>query len=283
MNILFIFAIAILLLYFLKRGHQNTKDVAINKVKIHNDSVNPLHPTLKILQLSDMHLENISISPSELYEKLKDEPIDLIALTGDYLDRKWTIPKLGPYLEVINKLNPKYGIYAVLGNHDYVLRKKNLNKLITILEQHNCRILNNENETIFVKGTRINIIGIDDYKTKRSDLEVSYKGIKPGTNLVLTHDPNIVLHMKEYHFDYLLAGHFHGGQICYPKAYHLVKMGKLARMNIIKGLQFQDGKPFYISEGLGQTGLNIRVGSRPELTIHELPLTVDEKEAFKAV
>ena len=283
MNILFIFAIAILLLYFLKRGHQNTKDVAINKVKIHNDSVNPLQPTLKILQLSDMHLENISISPSELYEKLKDEPIDLIALTGDYLDRKWTIPKLGPYLEVINKLNPKYGIYAVLGNHDYVLRKKNLNKLITILEQHNCRILNNENETIFVKGTRINIIGIDDYKTKRSDLEVSYKGLKPGTNLVLTHDPNIVLHMKEYHFDYLLAGHFHGGQICYPKAYHLVKMGKLARMNIIKGLQFQDGKPFYISEGLGQTGLNIRVGSRPELTIHELPLTVDEKEAFKAV
>ncbi len=283
MNILFIFAIAILLLYFLKRGHQNTKDVAINKVKIHNDSVSPLHPTLKILQLSDMHLENISISPSELYEKLKDEPIDLIALTGDYLDRKWTIPKLGPYLEVINKLNPKYGIYAVLGNHDYVLRKKNLNKLITILEQHNCRILNNENETIFVKGTRINIIGIDDYKTKRSDLEVSYKGLKPGTNLVLTHDPNIVLHMKEYHFDYLLAGHFHGGQICYPKAYHLVKMGKLARMNIIKGLQFQDGKPFYISEGLGQTGLNIRVGSRPELTIHELPLTVDKKEAFKAV
>lgn len=283
MNILFIFAIAILLLYFLKRGHQNTKDVVINKVKIHNDSANPLHPTLKILQLSDMHLENISISPSELYEKLKDEHIDLIALTGDYLDRKWTIPKLGPYLEVINKLNPKYGIYAVLGNHDYVLRKKNLNKLTAILEEHNCRILNNENETIFVKGTRINIIGIDDYKTKRSDLEVSYRGLKPGTNLVLTHDPNIVLHMKEYHFDYLLAGHFHGGQICYPKAYHLVKMGKLARMNIIKGLQFQDGKPFYISEGLGQTGLNIRVGSRPELTIHELPLTVDEKEAFKAV
>ncbi len=283
MNILFIFTIAIPLYYWIKKGHQNTKDVAINKVEIHYDTADPLQPTLKILQLSDLHLENISISPTELFEKLKDEPIDLIALTGDYLDRKWTIPKLGPYLKALNKLNPKYGIYAVLGNHDYVLRKKNLNKLTAVLEQHNCRILKNENESIFVKGTRINIIGIDDYKTKRSNLEASFKGLKPGTNLVLTHDPNIVLHMKEYQFDYLLAGHFHGGQICYPKAYHLVKMGKLARMNIIKGLQFQDGKPFYISEGLGQTGLNIRVGSRPELTIHELTLTADENQAIKAV
>ena len=103
---------------------------------------------------------------------------------------------------------------------------------------------------IFVQGTRVNIIGIDDFSTKRSNMETSYEGIKPGTNLVLTHDPNIVLHMKKYHFDYLLAGHFHGGQICYPKAYHLVKMGKLARMNIIKGFHIQDGKPFYINEGL---------------------------------
>ena len=111
---------------------------------------------------------------------------------------------------------------------------------------------------ISVQGTQVNIIGIDDFSTKRSNMEASYKEIKPGTNLVLTHDPNIVLHMKKYHFDYLLAGHFHGGQICYPKAYHLVKMGKLARMNIIKGFHMQDGKPFYISEGLGQTGVNIR-------------------------
>ena len=51
---------------------------------------------IKYFQLSDLHLENISISPDELYEKLKDEPIDLIALTGDFLDRKRTIPKLSP-------------------------------------------------------------------------------------------------------------------------------------------------------------------------------------------
>ena len=76
--------------------------------------------------------------------------------------------------------------------------------------------------------------------------------------------------MQHIDYAYLLSGHFHGGQIHWPKPYHLVKMGKLAQMNIIKGLHKYDGKPFYISEGLGQTGVNIRLGSRPEMTFHQL-------------
>ena len=68
----------------------------INKVKINTALSSGHSPKLNILHLSDLHLENISISPDELYEKLKDEPIDLIALTGDFLDRKRTIPNLSP-------------------------------------------------------------------------------------------------------------------------------------------------------------------------------------------
>ncbi|RID82200.1 metallophosphoesterase [Peribacillus asahii] len=283
MKILLMFALMIILYCFIKKAYKNTKDIVINKLKINAQSSNQHHPKLNILQLSDLHLENISISPNELYEKLKDEPIDLIALTGDFLDRKRTIPKLIPYLKTINQLQPKYGIYAVLGNHDYVLRSKNLKVLIETLEKYNCKVLQNETDIISVQGTRVNIIGIDDFSTKRSNIEAAYKGITFGTNLVLTHDPNIVLNMKNYHFDYLLAGHFHGGQICYPKAYHLVKMGKLARMNIIKGFHMRDGKPFYISEGLGQTGVNIRVGSRPEMTLHELTLEIANREVVKVI
>lgn len=255
----------------------------INKIKVNKEEPNGHCPKLKILQLSDLHLENISISPEELFEQLKDEPIDIIALTGDFLDRKRTIPKLAPYLKILNQLNAKHGIFAVLGNHDYVLRDHHLHALIKMLEQYNCKVLRNENEMIIFHGEPVHIIGIDDFSTKRSNLEDSFKGIKQGTTLVLTHDPTVVLHMEKYHFDYLLAGHFHGGQICYPKAYHLAKMGKLARMNIIKGFHMRNGKPFYISEGLGQTGINIRVGSRPEITFHELSLLVDVHKGVTAI
>jgi uncharacterized protein len=142
---------------------------------------------------------------------------------------------------------------------------QNLNDLKQKLEKHGFVVLQNENKVISVQGKNVNIIGIDDYSTGRSDLEASFSNIAHGTNLVITHDPNVVLDMKNYNFDYLMAGHFHGGQICYPKAYHLIKMGKLVRMNMIKGMHNQDGKPFYINEGLGQTLFNIRIGSRLKL------------------
>lgn len=283
MNLILLLVIFITLFYIFKKAHKNTQNIVLNKVRIDKNSTYGHGPFLNILQLSDMHLENISISPAQLYEKLKDESIDLIALTGDFLDRKRTIPKLAPYLEVLNKLNTTHGIYVVFGNHDYVLKNADLTKLKETFEQYGCKVLQNENGYIYTQGKRVNIIGVDDFSTKRSDLKAAYKGVYTGTNLVLTHDPNIVLHMKEYHFDYLLAGHFHGGQICYPKAYHLAKMGRLARMNIIKGLHTQNGNPYYISEGLGQTGVNIRIGSRPEITLHQLSLSAMKSEELPVV
>lgn len=41
-----------------------------------------------------------TISPQYLYDKLQDKKIDLIALTGDVLERKRSILKFVPYSEV---------------------------------------------------------------------------------------------------------------------------------------------------------------------------------------
>jgi uncharacterized protein len=265
--------LTLLTLLFYK-GNKNTKEVIVNTVRLSPDHMSRKE-TFNILQLSDLHMENLSITPEELYEKIKKYNIDLIALTGDYLDRKKSIPKLIPYLKVLKKLNVKYGMYAVFGNHDYLLKPKHFKKLIETFEQFGVKTMKNESKSLHIAGTKLNIIGIDDFSTNRSNIEKAYENVKNGFNLVLTHDPNIVLSMRNYHFNYLLSGHFHGGQIHWPKPYHLVKMGKLVRMNMIKGLNKIHGKPFYISEGLGQTGLNIRFGCYPEITIHEIVLTDD--------
>ncbi|WP_163538844.1 metallophosphoesterase [Gracilibacillus sp. YIM 98692] len=277
-----ILAIAIMFIsYFFIKGYKNTKLVNIEHKKIENSNLNVPLSWFRVLQLSDLHLENISITPNQLYQELKDQQIDLIAITGDLLDRKKTIPKLASYLEALQKLNPVHGIYVVFGNHDYVLREDDLDQLKALLHEYGCKLLINEHETIEVNGGYMNIIGIDDYSTNHSNIEKSYDGVDKGYRLVLTHDPNIVLSMSDYPFDYLLSGHFHGGQIHWPKPFHLLKMGKLVRMNVVQGLHYQDGKPFYISEGLGQTGVNIRIGSRPEITFHDIQLEVEEKEVKK--
>jgi predicted MPP superfamily phosphohydrolase len=268
------------------KAYHNTKQVVLNHVTIDNvDKEIEINSAerINILQISDMHLENISFSSEQLLEKLKGEQIDLIALTGDFLDRKRSISRLIPYLEAFQEIDPKYGTFAVFGNHDYVLRNKNFLLLKEALEAYDCRTMQNEVHSLVINGKAVNIIGIDDYSTNRSNLDLSYRTIEDGYNLVLTHDPNIVLDMEDFHFDYLLSGHFHGGQIHWPKPYHLVKMGKLVRMNMVKGLHSHHGKPFYISEGLGQTGVNIRVGSRPEMTIHTIDVATKSVQDQKTI
>jgi predicted MPP superfamily phosphohydrolase len=263
--ILSIMALALILFY----ANLNTKKAVFTRITLPIKDKEWIGD-LRVLHLSDMHMENLSISPTQLYDDLQNEQIDLIALTGDYLDRAKSIPKFLTYIDILKKLPCKHGIYVVFGNHDYVLKPIDFTHLKQALVEKGCHVLVNQNDQIKVNGQIVNIIGIDDHFTKRSDIERAYKGIKEGANLVLTHDPNIVLKMSGYHYDYLLSGHFHGGQIHYPKAYHLSKMGTLPKMNMVKGLHFHDAKAFYISEGLGQTGFNIRLRSRPEITLHTL-------------
>ncbi|MCY8945114.1 metallophosphoesterase [Bacillus atrophaeus] len=268
---IFLLSLAIILsIPFIYRAIHNTKDVKVNTITINQNNAGASKKKLTILHLSDLHLENISVSPEQLLDLTKKNSIDIIALTGDFLDRKRNIPKLANYLDALQELKPKYGMYAVFGNHDYVLKENDFQRLKQVLEEHGCRTLQNEHVQVQTEEGFLNIIGIDDYSTKRSNIIDSYKGLKDGYHLVLTHDPNIVLDMEKFRFDYLLSGHFHGGQIHWPKPYHMVKMGKLVRMNMIKGLHYHHDKPFYISEGLGQTGVNIRVGSRPEVTFHQI-------------
>lgn len=270
-----IFILSLGLFFGIRRAYRNTFDVKMKKVEI---PVNlPQGKEINILHLSDMHLENLSVTPEALYEKIKDIKIDLIALTGDQIERKKNIQPFMKYIEALKKVNAPLGIYVVFGNHDYLMHRQNVALFRKTLEEHGCIVLQNENKVLQLGHTVLNIVGIDDFSTRRSNIAKSYEGIGDGVTLVLTHDPNVVLHMDEVPFDYLLSGHFHGGQIHWPKPYHLVKMGKLARMNIIKGLQYQNEKPYYISEGLGQTGVNIRTGCRPEITLHTLKAKESKK------
>ncbi|HEY8341992.1 MAG TPA: metallophosphoesterase [Calditerricola sp.] len=255
-------------------GHRNTYRFTLKRIHLPLNRRVPCPQRLTILHLSDLHMENISISPEDLYNQLKNERIDLIALTGDYLDQAQNIEKFLTYVEILQRLNPPYGIYAVFGNHDYVLEPEALAYLKREMTRRGVHVLQNASRTLSIDGQTLTIIGVDDFSTRRSDLARAYKGVdESSVCLVLTHDPNLVLHMDGYPCDYLLSGHFHGGQIHWPKPFHLVKMGALPRRNIIRGLHVWGEKAFYISEGLGQTALNIRLRSRPEVTLHTIGQT----------
>lgn len=272
----------LLILVVLVRAYRNTFHPTLNRIEIPLQQAERLGsydiPPVRILHLSDLHMENISITPERIVNELAGETIDILAITGDFLDRERNIPRAIAYVEKLQKCNPSIGTYVVFGNHDYVLAPNKLAQLKLGLERIGCVCLFNETATVSLGLTKLHIIGIDDYHTRRSNVEKAFKDVPDeGVRLILTHDPTVVLKMKEYDFDYLLAGHFHGGQIHWPKPYHLMRMGKLARMNIVKGLHYHENRPFYISEGLGQTGVNIRLRSRPEITLHTMGKTHEQE------
>lgn len=268
MAILWIFVAAVIGLLAIARF--NTYKPNIKRVELQvAHSLNGKR--LNILHLTDLHMEKCSIPPQALLNLVKGERIDLIALTGDYLDTKKMTGRFLQYLEVLASLKPRYGMYAVFGNHDYVIAD-HLPYLKREMEKRNCTVLQNEHRTVSLEeGCPLHIIGIDDYFTGRSDVDRAFQGVEDrGIRLVLTHDPNLVLEMKAVTFDYLLSGHLHGGQIHWPKPYHLKRMGKLPHLQIFRGLHYYRDRAFYISEGLGQTALNLRLRSRPEITFHTL-------------
>lgn len=227
---------------------------------------------LKIVQLSDLHMERQSISAKRLHDLVASVKPDLIVMTGDYLDRYHNIDKFLSYLNRIHQIKPRYGIYLVFGNHDHYLGER-IVEFQKVIEATGCRVLRNESASIPVQDTTLNIIGIDDYSLGKSDIPRSYCNVSGnGVHLVLAHDPNTVLAMEDNHqADYILSGHFHGGQFnLIPYLHRVMGFGELPKQDIMKGMHTVNGKTLYISEGLGQSGLNVRLGSRPEITVHRL-------------
>ncbi len=227
---------------------------------------------LRIVQLSDLHMERQSITPSRLTSFIEDARPDLIVMTGDYLDNYKNLHKFMEYLDAIVATKPAHGVWLVWGNHDHYLGDR-IEELGELIRAKGVRVLENEWDSIRFGEKSLNIIGIDDFCLGKSDIPRSFRGVGDGVNLVLSHDPNIVLDMNDHSFDLLLSGHLHGGQFKIPGAFKLFPMGELPKSNVISGLHQVNGKNIYISDGMGQAGFNARLGTRPEITVHTLRTT----------
>lgn len=252
----------------LSKGYWNTFRPMVNHVRLKTDKYIGERP-LRILHLSDIHIERLSIKPEKVVELVRQTSFDLIALTGDYLDKVTSIKPFLSFLEQICTIPSRYGIYAVWGNHDWVIAPQ-LPLLRKKMEALGVRVLSNESVTIPHHSGLINVIGIDDHHSGHSNVSRAFQGIQPeGFRLVLSHDPQVVKQISQP-FDYLLCGHLHSGQIYYPLPIHSLTWGLKPLRKHLSGLQSTRWGPYYISAGLGQTGTNLRIGCRPEITIHHI-------------
>jgi predicted MPP superfamily phosphohydrolase len=238
--------------------------IRVKHVDMTSEKMNPMRRKVRIAQVSDIH---VGIMTGEkrtrrIVDILRAENPDIIVSTGDLVDgMTFDSDSLS---ELFASLSPRYGMFAVLGNHEYYA---GLEKAISFTEKSGFRLL--RSEAVDIDTLPLSIAGAD-FPSRMTTGEAPtvadpalFEGLpEDNFNLLLKHIPYVDLSGSQ---DLQLSGHTHKGQI-FP--FSLVVRMFYPR---IAGLYYMDGGSWlYVSRGTGVWGPPIRVFSPPEITIIEI-------------
>jgi uncharacterized protein len=212
---------------------------------------------LTLVAVSDIHLGNlIRKNRLEKYVSLinKQNP-DIILIAGDLFDRNLRSVKAQNMDAVLKQLHARYGVYAVLGNHDYF---SNVDSSIELIARSGIKLLRDSAITI---DNKFVLVGRDDFSNRnRKPIINIISGIDRSLPVILLdHQPVNLNEAVENNIDLQISGHTHNGQI-YPFNFLVAKFHDLTY-----GFRKTGNTNFYVSSGLGLWGAPIRLGSQSEL------------------
>lgn len=228
---------------------------------------------LKILHISDIHIDMLHIPSQKVRKVVKAENPDVIILSGDYINKPI---HASIFLEYMQNVCKGYRTFMCLGNHDFRAYAKNpagLGAFMREIQALQVEILHNRSVVVQKGKSLYNIIGIEDLRLGHPDVEKALKGCVPDApKIAFTHNPDLALEIPGKVVDYLFCGHFHGGQIWMPfnLEFFLLRDDKLCRMGVKRGLHKVNEIWLYINRGLGHAAIPLRFLSRPEITIFNI-------------
>ena len=223
----------------------------------------------RLLQLTDLHCDIDPQLVDVVIERLAGVSCDAVVLTGDYHD------KIGEEhdrsLELMGRLIPHLPTprFGVLGNHDFI-------EQVAFLEDAGLPILLNESTFIERDGRRLWICGVDDpHFFQTHDLARARDGVPAGdTAILLSHSPETWREAASLGYAFMLSGHTHGGQICLPGGFSLIRNAPIPR-RLLAGAWKEGALTGYTSRGTGGCGVAARLFCPPEMTLHILRRAVD--------
>lgn len=216
----------------------------------------------RIVAVSDIHLGSIirKRSMRHLSEMITEEKPDLVLFLGDLLDGSIGPVLRGDLLSFLEIPAPRYGIYAITGNHEFM---SDLSRSIPYIESKGIRVLKDE---VIRLDNGIQIIGRID----RTALHTPGSSRKPLDSLLALTDttaPVILLDHQPYDLsalagtpvDMQLSGHTHNGQM-WPLNLITASMFELSH-----GYRVFGKTHVIVSSGFGVWGPRMRLGTRPEI------------------
>jgi predicted MPP superfamily phosphohydrolase len=229
----------------------------------------------RIALLTDVHIGPLLDGRflRHLVEKTNRLRPDLIAIGGDLVDG--SVQQIGAHVAELRRLQSKYGVYFVTGNHEYYAGAgpwaEFLSSLgIDVLINRSLSIGDNS-----PAGASFDLAGVPDVYAAHSgeeepDIARAVAGRDPERELiVLAHQPVQIYTTARVGAGLQLSGHTHGGQ--------LFPFGALARVGqpYLAGLyrhQATDTQ-IYVSRGSGFWGPPMRVLAPAEISVLRLRST----------
>lgn len=206
--------------------------------------------------------------------------VDIVCVVGDIFDNQYSaIKHLDKLIELFNQIKSKYGMYAVLGNHDveepilcgFTFNDDDLeNKLaskemLDFIKKSGMVLLYDENVII---NDSVNLYGRADQErpnlgniTRKESGDIFKEVDTTKPLFVLDHEPREYDELEKAGVDLMMAGHTHDGQL-WP-----TKIATDIIWENAYGLWVKNAFHAITTSGLGLFGPNMRVGTIAEVCI----------------
>ncbi len=268
---LFICVFLLLLMVIYIWYENNT--IKVTEISVHSVDLPSSFDGFKIAHISDFHDVEFGDENEKLLEKLEEIDPDIIALTGDMIDRNRVNIELT--IEFVKKAVLVAPCYYVNGNHEASMPKEDYERLETSLLELGVNVLRNQSSVIEKNGEYVSVLGIDDLdfslKTNISPTShMSAENIKSlsdsdGYKILLSHRPEYFDNYVKGEMNLVLSGHAHGGQFRIPFVGGVVAPGQGFFPEYDSGLYSEGKTNMIVSRGLGNSVVPIRINNRPEI------------------
>ncbi len=244
-----------------QKGIQNARQVKVERVTLTFDDLPEAFDGFTILHLTDLHIDSLPGHEENILNAIGGNHYDTVFLNGDYRrDTSGSFrPIIKPMQRIADALNPPFGKWAVLGNHDTYL-------MAEYEEEVGISLLVNESAVFEKDGEKIILTGTDDpfyYFSEQAILALE----RPleGFKIAMIHTSELRDFAAENGYQLYLSGHTHGGQICLPNQKAIIT-------HQFEGNEYTAGKwnyrgmTGYTSRGCGVSGIPVRFNCPPEIT-----------------
>jgi predicted MPP superfamily phosphohydrolase len=272
--------------------------LGLSRLRLTSDSLPQDSPPLRVLHISDLHVERFGRREEQLLRMVRAIGPDLILLTGDYVNLSYvddpvaradTRRMLVALSSDIEGLAPG-GVYAVLGSPPVDRNSASLFDGLAV------RLLRDEVVTIDLpvlhdaqhktgnRGGRLALVGLDCSHNTKRDAErlaaVSAHAPLGAFCVLLYHSPELIPVASRFGIDLYLCGHTHGGQVRLPIYGALLTSSELGKQFDMGYYQVEDTH-LYVSRGIGMEGLGaprVRFLCPPEITLFSIQGPEDRQE-----